>query len=71
MKTHIAYVEVGPGGGNGPMVEDVNHLSLKDDFFQDFFGGCGDFNVKLEEFVHVFLLIVKLEPTKFQQSSKS
>eukprot|EP00434_Breviolum_minutum_P030175 symbB.v1.2.026686.t1/scaffold2689.1/size72939/1 len=30
------FAKVGPsGGGNGPMVEDVNLLSLKDDFFQE------------------------------------
>ena len=31
------FAKVGPSGGNsnGPMVEDVNHLSLKDDFFQE------------------------------------
>lgn len=71
----LAYVEVGPSGGNsnGPMVEDVvHHLSLKDDFFQDFFGGGGDFNKKqfMDFLCMFFLLIVKLETTKFQQISK-
>ena len=56
LKTHIAYVEVGPGGSNGPMVEDVNLLSLKDDFLQDW-GRCGDLKVNSSLFICAFLII--------------